>query len=102
MFKKQNFRYFVLCFLMILLAWLFLGLDKYTGDHEMGVSWSPFIKAQPSWIIFFQDPSQDGLEYERYDLLRAEDKARFMEYCKYRRGTLDPYECQKINDASRI
>ncbi len=89
----------VISAIFLALCWLFIGFDHYVGDHDMGEDWNPFIKSSPSFIMLFEDPSRTGLEYDRFDTLSPERKARFIHYCKFRRGTSDPYACQKINDS---
>jgi hypothetical protein len=86
----------------MLTSWLFIGFDYSVGDHEVGSGWDPFIKSKSTFRMLFENPSRNGLDYERFDTLSPVRKKEFIEYCTYRRGVSDSLECQKINDSNII
>lgn len=53
----------------------------------------PFVKSEPSWEVWFHDPSQQGLDFVPFDQLSPEEKARFISYCRVRYGTEEVQEC---------
>lgn len=84
-----------------LLAWLFLGFDRYVGDHEVGVSWQPFLKASPTFQLTFSNPAQPVLDIVSFDNLDAESRIRFSRYCRVRYGTEDVERCYEAIYAAR-
>lgn len=83
-------------------ARLFVGFDRFVGDHEVGTYWVPFEKSTPSWDLWFQVPAQRSLELVPYDDLTEDERTRFLAYCKIRRDTDDLRKCYKLaEDALR-
>jgi len=85
-----------------LVAWLFVGFDRYVGDHEVGSGLDPFIKANPTFQIIFKNPAQYALDRDSFDSLDDARKIQFREYCGIRHGIKDPYRCEKYIEETRI
>lgn len=73
--------------------WAFVGVERIVGDHEIGVSWEPFIKHRPSLQVLFENPSQNGLDLTPLGELSASERAAFIEYCDLRFGEVDAARC---------
>lgn len=71
----------------------FVGVERMVGDHEIGVSWEPFIKHRPSLQVRFENPAQKGLELTPIDELSASERAAFIEFCGLRFGEADAARC---------
>jgi hypothetical protein len=93
---------FIVVPLAIVLAWLFVGLDRYTGDHEVGVQWDPFIKHKPTMTVYYKNPAQVGLDMVPMDSLDDSGKKNLSEYCQVRYGTDDIKRCYELFLASRV
>jgi hypothetical protein len=87
---------------LLLVVWLFLGFDRYVGDHEVGSGWNPFIKAEPTFRVLFRNPSQYTLDRDAFDSLDSSRKIQFIEYCGIRHGIRDPYRCEEYIEGARI
>lgn len=74
-------------------VWAFVGVERMVGDHEIGVSWEPFIKHRPSLQVRFENPAQKGLELTPIDELSASERAAFIEFCGLRFGEADAARC---------
>ncbi|TFW10188.1 hypothetical protein E4K72_02170 [Oxalobacteraceae bacterium OM1] len=83
-------------------AWLFVGFERYVGDHETGMFWEPFLKRRPSLQMTFRNPAQSDLEILPPDSLGADTKAEFLEYCRVRFGLDDMAICFETIKAARI
>ena len=73
--------------------WAFVGVERIVGDHEVGVSWEPFIKHRPSLQVRFENPAQKGLELTPVGELSASERAAFIEFCDLRFGEADAASC---------
>jgi len=93
---------FVAVPLILVLGWLFVGLDQYVGDHEVGVQWDPFIKHRPSTTVLFQNPAQVGLDMVPFENLGENKKKSVIQYCRVRYGTDDIKRCYDSFLASRV
>ena len=93
---------FVAAPLILVLVWLFVGLDRYTGDHEVGAQWDPFIKHIPTMTVFYKNPAQVGLDLVPMDSLDESGKKNLSEYCRVRYGTEDIKRCYDFFAASRV
>jgi hypothetical protein len=87
--------------LLLVLGWMFVGFDRYVGDHEVGSSWDPFMKSTPDLQIFFVNPVQRGLEFEPPDQLDDNQKALMRHYCEVRYGATDMPTCYRAIKAAR-
>lgn len=99
--KKNLFKVGV-AVITIGILWAFVGVERIVGDHEMGLSWEPFIKHRPSLQLRFQNPAQKGLEIEPFETLSAVEQAAFKEYCVSRFGTSDIMQCRSLIAQRRI
>lgn len=68
---------------------LFAGAEFLIGDHEIGSSWSMFIKHRPTWQFEFHNPAQHTLDIEPYDDLTIDEKAKLRDFCLIRFGLPD-------------
>ncbi|MBB5885529.1 hypothetical protein DYQ93_19420 [Xanthomonas sp. LMG 8992] len=82
--------------LLMVGGWLWIGFDKIVGDHEVGVLWEPFIKSEPTWTLYFDNPARRGLDIDAYVTLDARRRQDFVRYCRVRHGTSDVFLCEKI------
>lgn len=87
---------------LVLVIWLFVGLDLYEGDHEVGSSWNPFIKHKPTTTTLYKNPAQIALEIEPFESLNESEKKNLIEYCRVRYGADDIKRCYEIFFPSRI
>ncbi|WP_211465962.1 hypothetical protein [Collimonas silvisoli] len=87
---------------LVLVTWLFVGLDRYVGDHEVGSGWDPFIKHKPTTTMFYKNPAQFGLDMEPFKSLDEDDKKNLIEYCRVRYGTDDIKRCYELFLAGRV
>ena len=83
----------VLCVVATGALWAFVGVERIVGDHEIGVSWEPFIKHRMSLQVRFENPAQKGLELTPIDELSASERAAFIEFCELRFGDVDATRC---------
>lgn len=88
--------------LLLLGSWLWIGLDKYVGDHEVGSAWEPFLKSRPTWVLLFKNPAQQGLDRDAFDTLDAARQQAFRDYCAVRFGIEDPHRCEKVIEDRRL
>lgn len=91
---KQMFIKCGIAAMTVGLLWAFVGVERVTGDHEMGVSWEPFMKHQPSLQVRFQNPAQIGLDVSSFDTLSPKEQTAFVEFCVIRFGEHDPAKCK--------
>lgn len=98
----KKFAFFVGGIFLFLGAWLFVGFDRYVGDHEVGSGWNPFIKADPTFQVIFKNPAQYTLDRDSFDSLDNARKMQFLEYCSIRHGIHDPYRCEEYIEGTRI
>ena len=98
----KKFAIFVSGISLFLVAWLFVGFDRYVGDHEVGSGWSPFIKTSPTFRIVFKNPAQYALDRDPFDSLDNSRKIQFLEYCSIRHGIRDPHRCEEYVEGARI
>jgi hypothetical protein len=84
------------------IAWTFLGVERIVGDHEIGVTWEPFVKHRPSLQIRFQDPGQKGLDIVPFNALSPADQAAFVEFCTIRFGSADVAQCRALITARGV
>ncbi|WP_211440938.1 hypothetical protein [Collimonas humicola] len=94
--------YLVAAVLVLVLSWLFVGLDRYVGDHEAGGGWDLFIKHKPSMTVFFSNPAQFGLDMAPLDKMDDGAKKDLVEYCKVRYGTDNMSRCYELFQSSRV
>ncbi|WP_098497800.1 hypothetical protein [Collimonas sp. PA-H2] len=87
---------------VVVLAWLFVGMDRYVGDHEAGSAWDPFIKHKPTITTFYKNPAQVGLDMVPMETLDESGKKSLIEYCQVRYGTDDIKRCYEAFFASRV
>ncbi|CAN7541880.1 hypothetical protein [Acidovorax sp. LjRoot117] len=99
---KKKYLGILIGLIIFSLAWIFVGFDRYVGDHEVGSWWTPFIKSAPTSRIFFHNPAQYTLDREPFDSLDDERKEQFIQYCYIRYGTKMPYDCEILVEARRI
>lgn len=93
----------VLIALPILAAlWLFVGVERVVGDHEIGVTWEPFIKHHSDPRVFFENPAQHGLDIVPYEELSPAEQQRFVDYCNLRFGVSDPNQCHEALRARQV
>ncbi|NQE50044.1 hypothetical protein RC52_16390 [Herbaspirillum rubrisubalbicans] len=71
----------------------FIGIERVVGDHEMGVTWEPFIKHRPSLQFRFFNPVQIGLDFIPLNQLSPPERAAFKLYCEVRFGEADAGMC---------
>jgi hypothetical protein len=84
------------------IAWSFVGVERIVGDHEIGVTWEPFIKHRPSLQIRFQDPGQKGLDIVPFEALPPADRAAFIEFCAIRFGSANVTQCRALIAAREV
>lgn len=82
--------------------WAFIGVERIVGDHEIGVSWEPFIKHRPSLQVRFDNPVQNGLELTPVGELSASERAAFVEFCNIRFGETDVARCYALITDRRV
>lgn len=99
---KQGLIKFGIACIAVGLLWAFVGVERVVGDHEMGVSWEPFVKHQPSLQIRFTNPAQKGLELASFDSLSPREQTAFVEFCVIRFGEPDPAKCSTAISNRRI
>ncbi|WP_062114893.1 hypothetical protein [Collimonas pratensis] len=87
---------------VVVLAWLFVGLGRYAGDHEVASAWDPFIKHKPTITTFYKNPAQVGLDMVPIENLDASGKKSLIEYCQVRYGTDDIKHCYDAFLTSRV
>jgi hypothetical protein len=75
------------------LLWAFVGFERLVGDHEVGVTWEPFLKHRGTLQVRFTNPSQQGLEIIPFEDLSNEEKTNFIQFCEIRYGLTDPKQC---------
>lgn len=90
--KRSLLRTF-LCVAAVVAVWLFIGIERLVGDHEIGVSYQPFIKHRPDWRLLFSDPTQVDLETISFKKLTAAGQRSVIEYCEIRFGLINVEEC---------
>jgi len=73
--------------------WPFVGIERIVGDHEVGVSWEPFIKHRPSVRSLYSNPAQHGLDFVPFEDLSPVEQKRFVEFCSVRFGIQAPSSC---------
>lgn len=78
---------------LVAVAWGFTGVERLVGDHEVGVSWEPFIKHTPTWHIRFENPAQKGLDLVPLESLSVSERQRLAEFCEVRFGQTSPKRC---------
>lgn len=79
------------------MLWAFVGVERIVDDHEIGISWEPFVKHRPSLQVRFVSPAQKGLEIApTTDDLSPSERAAFIEFCGIRFGVTDPAHCHAI------
>lgn len=88
--------------LLLLGSWLWVGFDKYVGDHEVGSAWAPFLKSRPTLVLLFKNPAQQGLDRDAFDTLDAARQQAFRDYCAVRFGIADPHRCEKAIEDRRL
>lgn len=88
--------------IIVVLLWLFVGFDRYVGDHEVGTQWDPFIKHKPTATVFFQNPAQIGLDIAPFDTLDEGQRKNVIEYCQIRFGVDDVKRCYEVMLATRV
>ncbi|MCT6721432.1 MULTISPECIES: hypothetical protein [unclassified Acidovorax] len=98
----KKIAFFVGTLSLFLTAWLFVGLDRYVGDHEVGSAWNPFIKTTPTFQVLFRNPAQYTLDRDPYDSLDSTRKNQFSEYCGIRYGIHDPHRCEEYIEQTRV
>ncbi|MFY3384166.1 hypothetical protein [Paracidovorax sp. MALMAid1276] len=98
----KKFTFLLIGIALFLGAWLFLGLDRYVGDHEVGSGWNLFIKAKPTFQLIFKNPAQYTLDRDSFDSLDHARKIQFLEYCGIRHRIRDPYLCEEYIEGIRI
>lgn len=74
-------------------CWLFVGVERIVGDHEVGVSWEPFLKHRPSLTVRFTKLAQKDLEIVPFEALSPKEQADLMEFCRIRFGFSDYKRC---------
>lgn len=84
---------FLICVPLFFLSWIFIGLDDYVGDHEVGSHWNPFIKSKPTFQIIFKNPIVDILDIRPIEEIDEKTKIDFLEYCSIRWGINDFKKC---------
>lgn len=99
---RKNYLLLSGSLLVLVTAWLFIGLDRYVGDHEVGTSWMPFFKSVPTTKILFQNPAQHGLDREPFHSLASDRREQFMEYCRIRYGIRIAQDCEVQVEGGRI
>ncbi|SFD78551.1 hypothetical protein [Paracidovorax konjaci] len=88
--------------LLLLCGWLWIGFDRYVGDHEVGAFWEPVLKAQPTFTVLFRNPAQRALDREPYDSLDAARQQAFRTYRSIRYAMTDPQQCEKAIEDRRL
>lgn len=78
------------------ILWAFGGVERMVGDHEVGVSWEPFVKHRPSLQVRFTNPAQKGLEIVPFDSLSPAEQVEFIEFCSTRFGVADAGHCHAL------
>ncbi|MES2743537.1 MAG: hypothetical protein V4754_21665 [Pseudomonadota bacterium] len=68
---------------------LFVGVDRFVGDHEVGVTWIFFLKHKPTVQFEFSNPAQLGLELIPINKLTPGQRKKVIEYCDIRYGIVD-------------
>jgi hypothetical protein len=84
------------------ILWAFVGVERIVGDHEIGVSWEPFIKQRPSLQLRFENPAQKGLEIDPFEALSPAEQAAFNEFCAIRFGATDAAQCRALIGQRRV
>jgi len=77
----------------VVVLWLFVGIERIAGDHEIGVSSRLFIKHQPSLQFHFSNPAEIGLDIIPIEELSASEQVAFKHYCELRFGESEPAKC---------
>ncbi|MDR2155183.1 MAG: hypothetical protein LBE78_09195 [Burkholderiaceae bacterium] len=79
-----------------------IGVERIVGDHEIGVSWEPFIKHRLSMQIRFTNPAQKGLELIPFEELSSSEQDAFMNFCDIRFGVNDTARCYDLISKRKI
>lgn len=74
-------------------TWAVVGVERLVGDHEIGVSWEPFIKHTPTWRIRFENPAQKGLDLVPLASLAIQEQQQLAEFCEIRFGQANAQQC---------
>lgn len=93
---------FTIASLLLLSSCLWVGIERYVGDHEIGKSWEPFLKSRPTFTLLFTNPAQQGLDRDAFDTLDAARQQAFQDYCAVRFGIADPHRCEKAIEGRRL
>lgn len=80
---------------LLAVAWAFVGVERLVGDHDIGVSWEPFIKHTPTWHIRFENPAQKGLDIVPLASLTAAERQGLVRFCEVRFGQSNVQECHE-------
>ncbi|MBF9266783.1 hypothetical protein [Paracidovorax cattleyae] len=88
--------------LLLVGSWMWIGFDKYIGDHEVGSAWEPFLKSRPTFTLLFTNPAQQGLDRDAFDTMDSARQQAFRDYCAVRFGIADPYRCEKAIEERRL
>lgn len=88
--------------LLLLGSWLWIGFDKYVGDHEVGSAWEPFLKSRPTLTLFFANPAQQGLDRNTFHTMDAAHQQAFSDYCAVRFGIPNPQRCEQAIEDRRL
>lgn len=99
---RKNYLLLSGSLLVLVMAWLFIGLDRYVGDHEVGTSWMPFFKSVPTTKVLFHNPAQHALDRQPFHSLDSDRQEQFMEYCRIRYGTRIAHDCEVLVERGRI
>ena len=77
------------------MVWAFVGVERLVGDHEIGVSWEPFIKHKVTWRFHFENPAQKGLDIVPLASLAAAERQELVRFCTVRFGLSSIQQCHE-------
>jgi hypothetical protein len=87
---------------LVCTLWASVGVERVVGDHEVGVTWTPFVKHRLSARIVFQNPAWQGLEVVSLQNLSLPERLAFAEFCQIRFGARDPQRCYELTNGQRL
>lgn len=71
---------------LILLLWLFTGVEKIGREHGE-IDYELFAKQTPAFKVVFENTAQCGeCDLRPWSLMSQDDRSRFAEYCAARFG----------------
>jgi hypothetical protein len=88
-----------LAILIVAITWTLLGVERVVGDHEIGVSWEPFLKHTITWRFRFENPAQKGLDIVPLASLTVPEQRELTRFCEVRFGQSNLQQCHELLSA---